>query len=74
MSTFDYYGTGVFSFRLRHGIQFKGSIWKRRGGQPAIGIEVEQARGLLRLALEKAGLTPLNILLKLLTGRRRKPK
>jgi len=60
-----------FSFRLRHGIQSKGSIWKRRGGSPAIGIDVEQARGFLRLTLEKAGLPPLKILLKLLTERRK---
>jgi hypothetical protein len=31
------------SFRLGHGIQSKGSIWKRRGGQPAIGIKVLKA-------------------------------
>jgi len=74
MSTFDYCGTLLYSFRLRHGIQSKGSIWKRRGGQPAIGIEVEQARGFLRLALEKAGLPPLNILLKILNERRWKPQ
>ena len=46
MSTFDYCGT-VFFFRLRQGIQSKGSIWKRRGGQSAVGIDVEQARALL---------------------------
>jgi len=40
-------------FGLAHGIQSKGSIWKRREGQPAIGIEVEQARGFLRLVFEK---------------------
>jgi hypothetical protein len=33
-----------FSFRLRHGIQSKGSIWKWRGGQPNIGI-LECKRG-----------------------------
>jgi len=59
---------------LGHGIKSKGSIWKRRGGQPAIGIDVEQARGFLGLALEKARLPPLNILLKLLTERRWKPQ
>jgi hypothetical protein len=35
----------MFSFGLRHGIRGKGkrgNIWKRRGGQPAIGIEVEK--------------------------------
>jgi len=63
-----------YSFRLGHGIQTKGSIWKRRGGQPAIGIKVDQAKGFLRLALEKAGLPPLNILLKFLNERRRKPQ
>ncbi|MDI6699604.1 MAG: hypothetical protein QME85_11850, partial [Candidatus Saccharicenans sp.] len=61
------------SFRHRHGIQGKGSIWTRRGGRPAIRIGVEEAKGFIRLALEKAGLPPVKVLLKLL-DERRKPK
>jgi len=61
------------SFRHRHSIQGKGSIWRRRGGRPAIGIGVEEAKGFIRLALEKAGLPPVKVMLKLLTERR-KPK
>jgi len=45
----------------------------QRGGQPAVGIGVEEAKGFIRLALEKAGLPPVKVLLKLLTERR-KPK
>ena len=60
-----------FSFRLRPGIQFKGSIWKRRGGSPAVGVGAEEAERFIRLVLEKAGLPPLKILLKLLTERRK---
>jgi len=59
-----------FSFRLRHGIQSKGSIWKRRGGSPAIGVGLEEAGRFIRLVLEKAGLPPLKVLLKLLKERR----
>jgi len=62
-----------FSFGHRHSIQGKGGIWRRRGGRPAIGIGVEEAKGFIRLALEKAGLPPVKVLLKLLTERR-KPK
>ncbi|MGB4703813.1 MAG: hypothetical protein WBI18_01860, partial [Candidatus Saccharicenans sp.] len=54
------------SFGHRHSIQGKGSIWRRRGGRPAIGIGVEEAKGFIRLALEKAGLPPVKVLLKLL--------
>ena len=61
----------INSFRLRHGIQSKGSIWKRRGGSPAIGAEAEEAARFIRLVLEKAGLPPLKILVKLLTERRK---
>jgi len=63
----------IFSFRHRHSIQGKGSIWRQRGGRPAVGIGAEEARGLIRLALEKAGLPPVKVLLKLL-DERRKPK
>jgi len=57
----------IFSFfRLVHSIQGKGSIWKRRGGSPALGTKPEEARAFLKLVLEKAGLPPLKILLKLL--------
>jgi hypothetical protein len=70
MSTFDYCGTVNFSFRLRHSIQSKGSIWKWRGGSPALGIGLEEAGRFIRLVLEKAGLPPLNVLLKLLNERR----
>jgi len=74
MSTFDYCGTEENSFRLRHGIHSKGSIWKRRGGNPAFGIRLEEAGIFIRLVLEKAGLPPLNILLKILNERGRKPQ
>ncbi|MGC8747188.1 MAG: hypothetical protein ACP5SQ_11250, partial [Candidatus Saccharicenans sp.] len=50
------------------------SIWRRRGGRPAIGTEPEEVRAFLRLVLEKAGLPPLKILLKLLSKSRRKPR
>ncbi len=60
-----------FSFRHRHGIQGKGSIWRRRGGKPAVGTGRQEARGLIKLALEKAGLPPVKVLLKLLTERRK---
>ncbi|MDI6697501.1 MAG: hypothetical protein QME85_01015 [Candidatus Saccharicenans sp.] len=65
----------MISFRHRHGIQGKGSIRERRSGEPAVGKDLEEARGLIKLALEKAGLPPLKVLLKLLTERRKpKPK
>ena len=59
------------SFRLRHGIQGKGSIWERRSGEPAIGKEIEEARGLIKIALAKAGFPPVKLLLKLLSERRK---
>ncbi|MDI6848587.1 MAG: hypothetical protein QME69_02205 [Candidatus Saccharicenans sp.] len=61
------------SFRHRHGIQGKGSIRERRSGEPAVGKDLEEARGLIKMALEKAGLPPVKVLLKLL-DERRKPK
>jgi hypothetical protein len=63
-----------FSFRLRHGIQAKGNIWEQRGGSPAVGAGAEEAERFIRLVLEKAGLPPLKILLKLLYERRRKSR
>jgi len=63
----------IFSFRHRHSIQGKSSIWRQRGDPPAVGKSLEDARGLIKVALEKAGLPPVKVLLKLL-DERRKPK
>ena len=57
-------------FGHRHSIQGKGSIWTRRADRPAVGVGVEEAKRFIRLALEKAGLCPVKVLLELFTEKR----
>ncbi len=62
-----------FSIGLIHSIQGgwrSREVWSRRAGQPAVGTSAEEAGRFIRLVLEKAGLPPLKVLLKLLEERR----